>query len=48
MTFLYNPSIFSALNGGFSVTISYKTQPSDHISDLLSYAFSFHTSGLLF
>ena len=36
MTFLYSPSIFSALNGGFKVAISYKTHPNDHISDLES------------
>jgi hypothetical protein len=36
MTFLYRPSMSSALNGGLSIVISYKTQPKDHISDLES------------
>jgi len=32
ITFLYNPSISSALKGGFNVVNSYNTQPKDQIS----------------
>ena len=45
MTFLYNPFISYALNGGLNVTISYITHPNDHISLLAPYGLSYHTSG---
>ena len=36
--FLYRPSIFSALKGGFKAANSYKIIPKDQISDFKSYA----------
>lgn len=36
-TFLYNPSIFYALNGGLSAAISYATHPKLQISLFASY-----------
>ena len=36
-TFLYRLDISCALNGGFNAIVSYKTHPSDQISDLISY-----------
>lgn len=35
-TLVASPAMLVALKGGKSVTISYKTQPSDQMSDLLS------------